>query len=659
MGGGRAPRDQPVIVQEDADFIVIDKPPGLLSADVSGGGEPNAFDWLKDRYRRQRNRGGRVFIIHRLDKDASGLMVFGLSPKGFAWLKDDFRAKRVHRLYLGLAEGNMDGAGAAAASEVSVGPGDVRSVTGGAVAAKQRTSAVARTRQLPMGTIQTFLQEGPDGAMRVVPVGEAAAAKRRWSPDLEEDDARLAVTHYRVLDSGNNLSLVQFRLETGRRNQIRVHMQHLGHPLVGDRIYGATKDPVGRLGLHAVELGFRHPSTGESVRFRSDPPASFYTAIGKKPSKREATEPIAEAAPSGVALLPPAPTLTPEASVPPKPAASVPKESAAATPRAALALESSASTSWDHVASWYDRLIGEKLTDHYERVILPGTLRLLDAAPGSRVLDVACGQGVLCRVLASRGVSCVGVDASARLIEAARRMERGQHSQAGIHEGESPHYLVGDARSLDALDWGDTRPFDGAACVMAIMNIDPVEPVFSGIARRLRPGGALAIVMLHPAFRAPGQTGWGWAPRDGDASEGSGSAGARERDDRGGKADRRGREERPRGGRRDPSRRSPRPSSGAPELRQFRRIDGYLSNAAVPILMNPGRAASGGKPVETWTFHRPLQAYSKALRESGFVIEDIQEWPSARESEPGPRAAEENRARREIPMFLGLRAVRR
>ena len=75
--------------------------------------------------------------------------------------------------------------------------------------------------------------------------------------------------------------------------------------------------------------------------------------------------------------------------------------------------------------------------------------------------------------------------------------------------------------------------------------------------------------------------------------------------------------------------------------------------------MNPGKASHGAAPVSTWTFHRPIQSYVKALADAGFVIEALEEWPSMRSSEPGPRVSEENRARREIPMFLGIRAVKR
>lgn len=86
-------------------------------------------------------------------------------------------------------------------------------------------------------------------------------------------------------------------------------------------------------------------------------------------------------------------------------------------------------------------------------------------------------------------------------------------------------------------------------------------------------------------------------------------------------------------------------------IRQYRRVDGYLSAGPALIVMNPGKVARA-RSVTTWTFHRPLQAYSKLLHDAGFAIDLIEEWASLRNSAPGPRAAEENRARREIPMFM-------
>jgi len=286
------------------------------------------------------------------------------------------------------------------------------------------------------------------------------------------------------------------------------------------------------------------------------------------------------------------------------------------------------SSSWDHVAEWYDQLVGERGSDHHERVILPGTLRLLGDVRGRRILDVACGQGILCRRLASLGASASGTDAAPRLIALAKSQK-----------GERPiDYYVGDARRL-----GDAVPgtFDAVTCIMALMNIDPLGPVMEGVASKLAPSGVFVAVMLHPAFRAPGQTSWGWEEIKAPEGAWRGSSPSRDRPDRG------------RGKR---GHAKPRDVS---EVRQYRRVDGYLSPAEREIVMNPGRVASGGKAITTMTYHRPIQSYVSALASAGLLVEALEEWPSVRRSQPGPRAAEENRIRREIPMFLAFRAVKR
>src|SRR5262249_35427207 len=158
----------------------------------------------------------------------------------------------------------------------------------------------------------------------------------------------------------------------------------------------------------------------------------------------------------------------------------------------------------------------------------------------------------LARTMSAQGLDVLGVDAAPRLIEAARR----RAAAAGL----TARFEVGDARALGSLDTGE--PFDAAICVMALMNIDPLEPVLREAAALLKPGGAFVGVILHPAFRAPGQTAWGWE------------------------------EDRPAKPQRGPSR--PR------RVRQFRRVDGYLSPGQAPITMNPGRAAHGAAPVTTW-----------------------------------------------------------
>jgi ubiquinone/menaquinone biosynthesis C-methylase UbiE len=246
-------------------------------------------------------------------------------------------------------------------------------------------------------------------------------------------------------------------------------------------------------------------------------------------------------------------------------------------------------TDWGDVADWYDQLVGESGSEYHREVVIPGALRLLAAAAGEAVIDVACGQGVLCRVLQSRGVRVTGVDASEQLIRIAR--ERGP---------SEIQYQVADARNLSSFAAGK---FDAAACVLAIQNIHPPAPVFAGVARILKPRGRLIVVMMHPCFRGAGETSWGWDEK---------------------------------------------------AKVQYRRVDRYLIPRKTPIATHPG--SDPGQ--YTWTFHRPIENYAKAIRQAGLLIDAIEEWPSHKQSTSGPRASAENVARKEIPMFLAIRAVR-
>lgn len=555
------------IVFEDDDLLVVDKPTGIITADPASSGDGGrrsaragntVFDVLKDyvrsrpstprpasrRDRTHHSRDQGVWIIHRLDKEASGLLVFAKSLRAFNWLKEDLRAKRMQREYVAVAEGIVGK------------PGET-------------------------GTIQTFIRD--DGPPRAT--APHRAPRRPQAPNREPpapDGHRLAVTHYKIVATTTDLaprSLVLVRLDTGRKNQIRIHFAERGHPLLGDRKFGAKSDPIARLALHAAELGFAHPSSGQALRFESPAPGAFYKAVGAEP-------PPANLAPVSPHPSQPSPLSPPSPPSPPSPVAR-PANTA-----------SSANTSWDAVAGWYDALLEDRGNDHYQQVILPGTLRLLEPAAGTRVLDVACGQGILGRRLAALGVESLGVEASPRLVQAAERRAR--------EEGLDTlcRFLVGDARELIGVPPGE---FGAATCIMALANIDPLAPVLQAVAAALKPGGSFVWVITHPAFRAAGQSDWGW---DAKAS------------------------------------------------RQYRRVDGYLSPGQKPIEMNPGKAARGEQTATTWTFHRPLQTYIEALAKAGLVVDRLEEWPSLRASTSGPRAAEENRARREIPLFLGVRALK-
>lgn len=489
--------------------------------------------------RRRREDGpalGKVWIIHRLDKEASGLLVFAKSERAFMALKATFQAKAAHRVYVAVCEG----------------------VVGEVGHTGTRESMIHEDRGPTRRTEKPGPRRGPDST---------PAPDREDEPD---DSRRLAITHYKVVATGKDRTLVKVRLETGRKNQIRIHMQELGHPLIGDRRFGATSDPIKRLALHAAELGFDHPGTGAAMRFESPPPASFSKAVGLEP---DADQPDDDAPAAGDRQSNASPVLK------------------------------DADTSWNSVAEWYDALLegSDKGNDHFENTILPGVLRLLDPKPGERILDAACGQGLLTRRLAALGATVVGVDAAPKLVLAAR--ERA-HKDAGLA------YHVADARELPSLATSHKLgPFDGLTCVMALTNIDPLEDALRSMAAVLRPGGRLVFAITHPAFRVPGESDWGWDQQ---------------------------------------------------RQRQFRRVDVYLTPFARNIQMHPGKAAhkQRGGELATPTFHRPLSAYVEACSVAGLAVVGMEEWISTRAASSGPRAPEENRSRREFPLFMGVKAVK-
>lgn len=247
------------------------------------------------------------------------------------------------------------------------------------------------------------------------------------------------------------------------------------------------------------------------------------------------------------------------------------------------------------MAAWYDQLVGETGSDYHQHVILPAALALLDVQPGERVLDVACGQGVLARPLLERGVSqYIGVDASAKLIEAAQRR---------VGDDARARFVAGDARNLGQTLGRDLRGFDTAACIMAVHDFDPIEPMFAGVAAALRPGGRFVIVLMHPCFRIPRQSSWGW----------------------------------------DETKRT-----------QYRRLDRYHTPMQIPIAVSPGRDPSQ----HTAYFHRPLEQYINGLGAAGLAVVRCDELRSHRRSEPGGRSRGENRAKTEFPLFLAIKAVK-
>ena len=208
------------IIYEDADIIVIDKPAGLLTIATDAEKERTAYHQLTD-YVQIQNPDQRIFIVHRLDRDTSGVMLFARNEGVKKMFQDNWKELMIERAYIAVVEGRLD---------------------------KKE------------GTVKSWLLETKTKLMY---------SSARPGAGLE------AITHYKVLMDSSRYSLLEIRLETGRKNQIRVHMQDMGHSIIGDKKYGAKTNPIGRLGLHASILAFRHPVTNEMMRFETEVPKKF------------------------------------------------------------------------------------------------------------------------------------------------------------------------------------------------------------------------------------------------------------------------------------------------------------------------------------------------------------------------------------------------
>ena len=207
------------IVFEDPYLFIIDKHPGLLS--MSNNSRQQTVQTVLNRYLEKGGGRNTSHLVHRLDRDTSGLMVYAKDVQTQQSLINSWQQLVSDRRYLALVEGEFE----------------------------QRR-----------GRIQSWLTEDKKFVTHSSPV---------------DNGGKYAVTHYNVLASSNGYSLVECELETGRKNQIRVHMADLGHPVVGDRKYGSAEDPMRRLGLHAYMLCFTHPVTGKHMRFETPVPFCF------------------------------------------------------------------------------------------------------------------------------------------------------------------------------------------------------------------------------------------------------------------------------------------------------------------------------------------------------------------------------------------------
>ncbi len=235
------------LVHEDDALLVIEKPPGLLTIGTEHERERTAYR-LVWAYLRGARPPQRPFIVHRLDRETSGLLVVAKTPEAKGRLQGQFAAGNAERRYVAIVEG------------------------------------VVSTDE---GTLRDVLLE--ERSLRVRPIDPGRRPPRAGR-------ARVAITWYRVLERRADVTRVGLRLGTGRRHQIRVQLANLGHPVVGDGRHGARRDPLRRLCLHATRLGFRHPDTGRPVEFESAPPDTF-AEVGRPAARR--TVPTTAASPAG------------------------------------------------------------------------------------------------------------------------------------------------------------------------------------------------------------------------------------------------------------------------------------------------------------------------------------------------------------------------
>ena len=209
------------VVYEDEYLIAVEKASGILSIATDKEREKTAYNIVKN-YVKSRNPLEKLFIVHRLDRETSGVMIFAKTEEMQQILQTNWQKMVLERTYVAVVEGKVE---------------------------KNND------------TIVSYLKEN--------------SAFVTFSSDKEIEGSKKAITHYTVLKRSKGFSLVEANIETGRKNQIRVHMQSLGHSVVGDKKYGATTNPLGRLGLHAKSIIFKHPKTGKILSFQTGIPAKF------------------------------------------------------------------------------------------------------------------------------------------------------------------------------------------------------------------------------------------------------------------------------------------------------------------------------------------------------------------------------------------------
>lgn len=253
-------------------------------------------------------------------------------------------------------------------------------------------------------------------------------------------------------------------------------------------------------------------------------------------------------------------------------------------------------TSWDAQAKWYDKIVGEDGSYYHKQVIIPNLLKRLGEIKNKKIVDIGCGQGFFCRILAKHNANVIGIDLSKKLIDIAKQYPSSKNLE----------YYVANSEDLSFLE---KNSFDYAISILSIGNIRNIEKTFEEIYKILKQNGKFIFVIIHPCFRIPRQSSWEY-----------------EQDSK----------------------------------IQYRRIHRYFSEMEIPIITHPGKVKNQDKIYDhdySLMFHRPLQTLFKSLIKKNFLISDLEEWCSNKKSY-GKKAKAENRARQEIPLFLMIEAIK-
>lgn len=212
------------LVYEDDDIIVVHKGSGILSVGTDNRSDGTAYSIVRN-YLKNKDPHLKLFIIHRLDRDTSGLMMFAKNIEAKEAMQHNWNNMVLSRTYVAVVEGKEE--------EES-------------------------------GTVRSYLAE---------------TSQYEVYSTQNPEEGQLAITRYKRLDCRHGYSLMELSLDTGRKNQIRVHMKDLGHPIVGDRKYGAKSSPLRRMALHARTLRFVHPVTRKDMLFETPIPSRFLSLL--------------------------------------------------------------------------------------------------------------------------------------------------------------------------------------------------------------------------------------------------------------------------------------------------------------------------------------------------------------------------------------------